>query len=292
MRAGFQRGPHARLHGRIPQAGPLLHASARRVARRYKLPPLLPMACASMHRHLRGRLHEIAMRGPFLPTLLGSLRYWYFIMKTPPNDANAVMRRLLRTVSLVRFVLPSYSARRSVEQGPRLRGCDRAGAHEDRAELRRALSRSGVASIGQGRWRVRGRKRGPFRGSDPGDARRSSYHAPRSAPRSHPHRWARCRAEQVPSRCVRWMRPRKRARACTTRHVRLHGRIPASGAPAPRCAGPCSALRCSLLRPARYARGRFAVILGRPVAANSDNYWLRRSSPNCLTNRLAIIASP
>ena len=31
---------------------------------------------------------------------------------------------------------------------------------------------------------------------------------------------------------------------------------------------------------------------GQPVEANSDNYWLRRSSPNCLANRLVITASP
>ena len=31
---------------------------------------------------------------------------------------------------------------------------------------------------------------------------------------------------------------------------------------------------------------------GHARLANSDNYWLRRSSPNCLANRLAIIASP
>jgi hypothetical protein len=46
-----------------------------------------------------------------------------------------------------------WAARRNVEQGPRLRGCDREGVHKN-AMTRRAASRSGVASIGQGRWNL------------------------------------------------------------------------------------------------------------------------------------------
>ena len=60
---------------------------------------------------------------------------------------------------------------------------------------------------------------------------------------AHPRKRARCGAEQVPSRGMRWMRPRRRAWAGTTRLGRLHCRIPTGGAPAPSCAGPCSALR-------------------------------------------------
>ena len=61
-----------------------------------------------------------------------------------------------------------------------------------------------------------------------------------------------------------------------------------------RCAGHCGTLSLVQFVPPGYsrARGRFAVISGMPIAANSDNDWLQRSSPNCLANRLAIIASP
>ena len=63
-------------------------------------------------------------------------------------------------------------------------------------------------------------------------------------------------------------------------------------ADAVRCAGYCETPSLVQFLSPGYSRprGRFAVILGMPVAANSENYWLRRSSPNCLANRLAIIA--
>ena len=82
---------------------------------------------------------------------------------------------------------------------------------------------------------------------------------------SHPHKWARCRAEQVPSRCVRWMRPRRRARAGPTRLGRLHCRIPASGAPAPSYAGPLLRRPRAHLLPVRALPG--ADFAGFPTGA-------------------------
>src|SRR5437867_492902 len=57
--------------------------------------------------------------------------------------------------------------------------------------------------------------------------------------RSHPQR-ARRRAEQGSLRDVT---PETREGRRATRLGRLHCRIPTSGAPAPSCAGPCSAFR-------------------------------------------------
>ena len=62
-------------------------------------------------------------------------------------------------------------------------------------------------------------------------------------------------------------------------------RCPAPGShPSAKADGTCSALRGT----SRALCGHF----GHARLANSENYWPRRSSPNCLANPLAIIASP
>jgi hypothetical protein len=64
----------------------------------------------------------------------------------------------------------------------------------------------------------------------------------RAPARSHPRKRARRRAEEGPL----WGSDPADARgSAITRHDQLHGRIPASGAPAPRCADPCSTFRCA-----------------------------------------------
>jgi len=66
----------------------------------------------------------------------------------------------------------------------------------------------------------------------------------RAPVRSHPRKGPVGERKRVPS----GIRPRRRAGIGDRAQDRLHGRIPASGAPAPRCADPCSALR----RPRRW----------------------------------------
>jgi hypothetical protein len=64
----------------------------------------------------------------------------------------------------------------------------------------------------------------------------------RAPPRSHPRK----RGASEGGRGTPWdLTPQTRMGSAIRAHDRLHGRIPIDGAPAPRCADPCSTLRCA-----------------------------------------------
>ena len=213
-------------------------------------------------------------------------------MKTPPKSTNPLLHGAFGEREPGTFWIAGLlgragtwsRGRRNSEQGPHLWGCD-SGAGQ--GAWGRPSRVSGVASIANPAMEPAPPCNTPACGDATVQARIGTAHdhgAPCPAPRSHPSAKADGASEGGRGAPLGDLTPATRAGAATTRLDQLHGRIPTSGAPAPRCADPCSALR-GTWRPLsghlRHAR-----------LANSPNYWLRGSSVNWLATRLAIIPSP